>query len=207
MISARARENLRRASECMLLGVLWLAFSLPLVTSGAAWLAVARVCTAWSRDVEPPLLRTFFQTVRDRLPTGLALQAVAAGAAFLPYLELRIALAAEVPGARLEAALLAVLAAGALSVALLSVPAAAADGLTATAALRESLALVRRVPLAAVAALAALAAGSAVVYLLPVLALVMAGPVGFAVTAAWVWAGSRTGARVRSSRPGPGRAG
>jgi len=191
MISPRARESLRRASECMLLGVLWLVFSLPVVTSGAAWLAVARVCTAWTRDEEPPLLRTFLHTVRHRLLTGLALQAVAAGAAVLPYLELRIALAAQVPGARLEAALLGVLAAFALSVALLSVPAAAAHGLAAPAALGEALALVRRVPLAAAAALAAPATAAAVVYLMPVLAVVMAGPAGSAVCAVWAWAGSR----------------
>jgi hypothetical protein len=48
-----------------------------------------------------------------------------------------------------------------------------------------------QVPLAAAAALAALAAGAAVVYLLPVLLVVMAGPVGFAASAVWVWAESR----------------
>jgi hypothetical protein len=190
-LGERARESLRRASECALLGVLWLVFSLPVVTAGAAWLAVARVCTAWAHDVEPPLVRTFLWAIRHRLATGLALQAIAAAAAVLPYLELRVALAADIPGARLEAALLAALAAGALSVTLLSVPAAAAEGLTARAALAEALTLVRAAPWAAAAALAALAAGAAVVYLLPVLAVVMAGPVGFAVSAVWVRARSR----------------
>jgi Protein of unknown function, DUF624 len=187
----RARETVRRASECALLGAVWLLFSLPVVTSGAAWLAVARVCTAWAHDIEPPLLRTFASTVRHRFGTGLALQLLAAGIAVVPYLELRVALAARVPGAPLEAAALAVLAAVGLAVALLAVPGAAA-GLSAGAALRAAVPLLRRAPWAGVAAVGALAAGAAIVYLLPVLAVIMAGPVGFAISAVWIRAANPT---------------
>jgi hypothetical protein len=239
-----ARERMRRASECALLGVLWLVFSLPVVTSGAAWLAVARVCTAWADDVEPPLLRTFVDTIRRRWLTGLALQAVAIGVAAVPYLDLRFALAAHLPGARLEAAALAVLAVFGLGSALLAVPAAGAGAgpsstagagagpsstagagagpsgtagagagpsgtagagagpsgtagagagpggtageLGAVRALRAAVLATRAAPWAAPAAVGALAGGAAIVYLLPVLAVVMAGPVGFAVSAIWV---------------------
>ena len=181
----RARDTARRASECALLGAVWLLFSLPVVTSGAAWIAVARVCTAWARDVEPPLLRTFAATVRRRFGTGLVLQLLAVGVTAVPYLELRAALAARLPGAPLEAAALGVFAAGGLAVMLLAVP-AAATGLSAGAALRAALALLRRAPWAGVAAVGALVAGAAIVYLLPVLAVVMAGPVGLAITAVWV---------------------
>jgi uncharacterized membrane protein YesL len=190
-VDSPAREGLRRASECALLGVLWLAFSVPVITAGAAWLAVARVCTAWAGEVEPPLLRTFVETIRRRFLTGLALQAIAVGVAAVPYLEFRVTLAARLPGARLEAAALAVLAAVALGAVLLSVPAAAAGGLRALPALKAGVLVVRAAPWAAPAAVGALAAGAAIVYLLPVLAVVMAGPVGFAVSAIWVRAGGR----------------
>jgi hypothetical protein len=164
------------------------AFSLPVVTAGAAWLAVARVCTAWSREEEPPLLRTFASTVRHRFWSGLGLVSAAAAIAALPLLEGRIAIAADLPGARVEVVVLTILAVGGLGVVLLSVP-AAAGGLRAVAALRSAVLVVRRAPWAAPAAVAAVAAGALIVYLLPVLAVVMAGPVGFAITAVWVRAG------------------
>lgn len=189
----RFRETARLASECALLGVVWLLFSLPVVTSGAAWLGVARVATAWTEGVEPPLLRTFASTVRQRFGTGLVLQLLAIVVGFLPYLELRVVLAAGLPGARVEAAALAVLAAAGLAVILLAVPAAAL-GQPAGAALRRALALLRRAPWAGPAAVGALAAGAAILYLLPVLVVVMAGPVGFAVAAVWARAGGRRSA-------------
>lgn len=187
----RFRETARLASECALLGVVWLLFSLPLVTSGAAWLAVARVATAWTEGVEPPLLRTFASTVRHRFGAGLVLQLLAIGVGFLPYLELRVVLAAGLPGARVEAAALAVLAAAGLAVILLAVPAAAL-GQPAGAALRQAIALLRRAAWAGPAAVGALAAGAAILCLLPVLVIVMAGPVGFAIAAVWVRAGGRS---------------
>ena len=184
----RIRETARLASECALLGVVWLLFSLPVVTSGAAWLGVARVATAWTQGIEPPLLRTFASTLRHRFGAGLALQLLAIGIGAVPYLELRVVLAAGLPGARVEAVALAVLAAAGLAVVLLAAPAAAL-GQPATVALRHALALLRRAPWAGPLAVGALAAGGIILYLLPVLVVVMAGPVGFAIAAVWARAG------------------
>jgi Protein of unknown function, DUF624 len=178
-----ARETARRATECALLGVLWLLFSLPVVTAGAAWLAVCEICDGWSHDVEAPLLRTFVASIRHRLVPGLTFQLLASAAVLLPLLELRIALSANLPGARLEAALLGALAAGALVLVLLACCETATRGVRPRTALRDAAQLWRHARWAGVGVLAAVVAGLIMVWLMPVLGVLMAGPVGFAVTA------------------------
>jgi uncharacterized membrane protein YesL len=181
--AAAARASLRRAAECALLGIVWTGFSLPVVTAGGAWSAVAEVCAAWHRDEEPPLLATFAAVVRRDWAGGLALLAAAAGAGALPAIEIRVALAAGLPGARLEAVALAIVGAVAVSVLLLAFPERVATGARWLPALRGAVALATARPWAVAATAAGLAIAGFLVVVYPPLALLIAGPAGYAVSA------------------------
>src|SRR6266700_5755437 len=95
-------ESGRRAAECAAVGLLWTAFSIPVVTAGAAWIAAATIFDAWSRGEEPPLVSTFVTTLRTQMRAGLAAQLAFAAVAVAAYFDIRIAGAAHVPGARIE---------------------------------------------------------------------------------------------------------
>lgn len=187
-------DSLRRAAECALLGAVWFAFSLPLVTAGAAWSAVADVCAAWARGEEPSLLRTFAARVRRDLAGGLVLQLAAAALVVVPYLEIRIALAGHLPGARVESAALGLVGCWLLVVVLLAFP-ARATGLAWPAAVRDAARVVRTRPWVVPTAAAALMAAALLVYAVPPLAAVMAGPLGYALSATYL----RATAHSRSS--------
>lgn len=197
---AAMRESVRRAAECALLGVVWTVFSLPLVTAGAAWAAVAEVCACWHRAEEPPLVTTFAAVVRREFAAGTAMAIAGLAAAALPALELRVTLAARVPGARVEAAALAVVGGVALSLVLLTFPQRSATGEPWTRCVRTvvSLASARLwvVPLTAVAV--AVAGFLVVVY--PPLILMIAGPVGYAVSAVHARALAGTPGRLSPGR-------
>src|SRR5579875_766288 len=108
--TAARLESLRRAAECALLGVVWFACSLPVVTAGAAWAAVAEVCDAWLRGEEPPLVRSFARAVRRELAPGFALGLLAMLLVALPYLEVKVALAERLPGGSADSGALCLLA-------------------------------------------------------------------------------------------------
>jgi uncharacterized membrane protein YesL len=185
---AAARESVRRAAECALLGVVWTGFSLPVVTAGGAWAAVAEVCAAWHRGEEPPLLKTFAAVVRRDLVGGLAMLAAAVSAGALPAIEIRVALAAGLPGARLEAVALAGVGAVAVSVLLLAFPQRVATGASWLSALRGAMALVAARPWAIAATASGVAIAGFLVLIYPPFALLMAGPAGYAVSAVHTWA-------------------
>jgi len=192
------RETVRRAAECALLGVLWALCSLPLVTAGAAWSAVARICHAWNRGEEPPLVRTFVSVIRRDFGGGLGMTALGLLAA-APLLEARISLTARLPGARAEAVALGLVGVTALCVVALTFPRHAADpavtwrdSLRATAALAAARPWV--IPLTAVAL--GLPAFLVIVY--PALIVFIGGPAGYAVCAVY-------GRAVRARYRGKGR--
>lgn len=180
---AAARESLRRAAECALLGVVWTGFSLPVITAGGAWSAVAEVCAAWHRGEEPPLLKTFAVVVRRDLVGGLAMLAAAVGAGALPAVEIRVVLAARPPGAHLEAFALAGVGAVAVSVLLLAFPQRAATGASWSSALHGAAALAAARPWAIAATASGVAIAGFLVLVYPPFALLMAGPAGYAVSA------------------------
>src|SRR5262249_4328958 len=128
------RENTRLAADCAAVGLLVTAFSLPIVTAGAGWIAAERIFDAWTRDDEPPMVRTFTETVNKRWGIGLALQAIAAAIVAVGYFDIRFAWAAKVPGAHIEVVALAILCAGAAALLLLTVVrVASTDGSLASA--------------------------------------------------------------------------
>jgi uncharacterized membrane protein YesL len=177
------RESVRRAAECALLGIVWAVFSLPLVTAGAAWSAVAEVCDAWHRAEEPPLLRTFARVVRRDLFGGFAMALLAVAAAGVPLLETRVALAARLPGARLEGGALCVIGAVALTVVLLAFPQRAATAEPWRSALGSVARLCAARPWAVVVTAVALAVGAVIVIAYPPLIMLIGGPIGYAVSA------------------------
>lgn len=196
------RENLRRAAECALLGLLWTVCSLPLVTAGAAWSGVAEICRAWNRGEEPPLARTFATVLRRDFAGGLAMSVLGvAGAALL--LEARIALAARLPGAQVEAVALGLAGVAALCVVALAFSRHAA-GTDADAAARTTwresvrgaavLCVCRPwvIPVTAVA----LGIPALLVVVLPPVIVFIAGPAGYAVSAVH----DRAAARAAASR-------
>jgi uncharacterized membrane protein YesL len=178
------RENIRRAAECALLGVIWLVCSVPVVTAGAAWSAVAETCDAWSRGEEPPLLRTFASVIRRDFLGGLGMTVLGL-AATAPLLEARISLAARLPGARAEAVALGLLGAAAVCVVALAFPARAASAARAgwRASLRAATALSVARPWVLPLTALALAIPAFLVVVYPALIVFVAGPAGYAVSA------------------------
>lgn len=194
------RESVRRASECALLGVLCFVCSIPLVTVGAAWAAVADICHSWSRDEEPPLVPTFLRAVRREFVPGLALSALLLVVVALPYLEIRIVAAAHLPGAWVESIGLGVVAAGCLGVLLLAFPTHAEERSSWAAAVRTAAQLAVRGPWVALVALTAVGVGAVLVDVFPPLVVLIGGPIGYAVSAVHAW--GRAVIARRSVAPG-----
>jgi uncharacterized membrane protein YesL len=176
------RENVRRAAECALLGVIWMACSLPLVTAGAAWSAVAEICHAWNRGAEPPVVRTFLSVIRRDFRGGLGMTALGLAAACL-LLEARISLAARLPGARAEAGALGLVGALALCVVALAFPQRAATRAPWRESLRAVAALTTRRPWVVPLTAVALGLPAFLVIVYPPLAVFIGGLAGYAVSA------------------------
>jgi hypothetical protein len=194
-------ESVRRASECALLGIAWFVCSLPVVTAGAAWAAVAHVCHAWSAGEEPPLARTFCRAVRRELAPGVVLGLLGCASVALPYLEARTALAARLPGALPESVALGLLGAAWLAVLLLAFGERASAGTGWRESLRRSARLCRERPLAPAGSVIALAIGIVLVLVFPPLIVLIAGPVGYAVSAIH----ARASAPASRQQSSPGR--
>ncbi|HEX6527112.1 MAG TPA: DUF624 domain-containing protein [Streptosporangiaceae bacterium] len=176
------RENLRRAAECALLGVIWTVCSLPVVTAGAAWSAVAEICHAWNSGEEPPLVRTFASVIRRDFLGGLGMTVLGIAAA-APLLEARVSLTARLPAARAEAGALVLVGAAAISVVALAFPYRAAAGAGWRDSLRAAFALAAARPW--VVPLVAVALGLPVflVIIYPAFVVFIGGPAGYAVSA------------------------
>lgn len=186
-------ESGRRAAECAAAGLLWTAFSIPIFTAGAAWIAAATIFDAWSRDEEPPLVSTFVTALRTQLRAGLAAQAAVAAVAAVAYFDVRIAGAAHVPGARIETIAVGMIAAGVIGIIQLAAAQRAHAGTGVLASGRAALAIAGAAPWALPLLTVATAVCAAVVALIPALMLVMAGPLAYAVSAVY----SRAAGRVR----------
>jgi hypothetical protein len=183
VLGAERAEQVRTAAETMAVGVLFLVFSLPVVTAGAAWCAAAEVVAGWHRDREAPLLRTFATVVRRDLRAGLALQGSVLAVAAATWLEVHAVLGSRMPGRPVEAAALVLVGAAGVAFALLTAGCRAADGTSWREALgsaaRRSAAAPATVPLA----VSALACVAALVAVIPAFAGFMAGPLAYAVSA------------------------
>jgi uncharacterized membrane protein YesL len=179
---ARQLENGRRAAECAAVGLLWIAFSLPVVTAGAAWLAAATVFDAWTRDEEPRLLATFVTALRVHLRTGLLAQAALAAIAAVGYFDIRVARAAHVFGAWLEMSAVALLAAAAVGLILIALAEVAHTGGAVRDGLRGALALAGTAPWAVPLVVFAAAVCVTLVAIIPALVLIVAGPLAYAVS-------------------------
>ncbi|GAA5190716.1 hypothetical protein GCM10023322_46530 [Rugosimonospora acidiphila] len=191
----RQLENGRRAAECAAVGLLWTAFSLPVFTAGAAWLAAATVFDRWADDEEPPLVATFVAALRTQLRAGLGAQCAVGLIAAIGYFDVRVAGAAHVFGARLEMFAVALLAAFAIGLVLLASAQRAHAGGTVGDSLRGAVALVGAAPWAVPLVVLAAAVCVILVAIVPALALVLAGPLAYAVSAVHV--------RARSGLPLP----
>jgi uncharacterized membrane protein YesL len=172
------------AAETMAIGLLWLVFSLPLVTAGGAWCAAAEVTAAWQRGEEPPLVRTFVQVTRRDLRAGLGLIGIAVGVFLTIGLDAWIAAGMRLPGYLIEVAALGVVGAGFLAATALTVALRAATGCdwrTAIATIRAPAVLGWRAPALVVVAMGLAAA---LVLIVPAFAGFIAGPIAFAASVA-----------------------
>jgi uncharacterized membrane protein YesL len=179
---ARQLENGRRAAECAAVGLLWTAFSLPVVTAGAAWLAAATVFDGWTRDEEPRLVATFVAALRTQLRTGLLAQVALAVTGTVGYFDIRFAGAARVPGAWLEMLAVGLLAAVAAGLILLALADRAHTGGGVAGSLRGALALAGAAPWALPVVVLAAAVCATLVAIIPALVLIVAGPLAYAVS-------------------------
>jgi uncharacterized membrane protein YesL len=176
------RETGRRAAECALLGVIWTVCSLPVVTAGAAWSAVAEICHAWNRGEEPPLVRTFASVIRRDFLGGLGMTVLGLASA-APLLEARVSLAAGFPVARAEAGALVLVGAAAISVVALAFPHRAAVRSRWRESLRAAVALAAARPWVVPLVAVALGLPAFLVIACPALIVFIGGPAGYAVSA------------------------
>ncbi|GIH18796.1 DUF624 domain-containing protein [Rugosimonospora africana] len=197
----RALENGRLAAECAAVGLLWAAFSLPVVTAGAAWLAAATVFDAWTRDEEPKLLPTFVAALRTQLRTGLIAEVALAVIGAAGYFDIRFAGAAHVPGAWLERLALALIAAGAAGLVLLVLADRAHTGGGVRDSLRGALALAGAAPWAVPLVVFAAAVCATLVAIIPALLLIVAGPLAYAVSVVHARARLRSESAPASAEP------
>ena len=176
------RETGRRAAECALLGVIWTVCSLPVITAGAAWSAMAEICHAWHRGEEPPLVRTFASVIRRDFLGGLRMTVLGL-AAVAPLLEARVSLAARLPAARAEAGALALVGVVAISVVALAFPQRAAVHTGWAQSLRGAAALAAARPWVVPLVAVALGLPAFLVIVYPAVIVFIGGPAGYAVSA------------------------
>jgi len=182
-LSPEKEEQIRTAAETMAVGALFLLFSLPVVTVGAAWCAAADVVAGWHRKRELPLLRTFATVVRRDLVAGLVVEGTLLAVAVLTWFEVRVVLDARMPGYALEAAALALLGGLVAGFVLLTVACRAGAVETWPAAVRGAADQARATPSTLPLVVTAMAFAAVLVAIVPAFAGFMAGPLAFAVSA------------------------
>lgn len=177
----RWRTGLGDFSDCLLAGLLVALASVPVVTAGPAFVAGCRVVDRTRHDVGGPLWTTFWADFRSAARGGVLFGLGCLGAVAVFAVDL--AVMASMPGAGVLRPALWVLAVAGVVVAVRTCEVVATGGSAwrpafVTAA-RETAADPRNaVLLAAAAGLAGL-----LVWMLPILALVVAGPVALAAVA------------------------
>lgn len=88
---------MERLADVFLLNMLWLAFSLPLVTVGASTLAAFRVALKMAAEEDPPVARTFLAAFKEDFLQGTALWALNAAVLYGLYIEWQFALKSPDP--------------------------------------------------------------------------------------------------------------
>lgn len=192
VLGAERGEQVRTAAETMAVGALFLVFSLPLVTAGAAWCAAAEVVAGWHRGREAPLLRTFARVVRRDLWPGLALQGAVLAVLAVTWFEVHAVLGSRIPGRPVEAAALVVAGAAAVAFALVAAGCRAAGRTSWRDGLRTAARLSAAAPATVPLAVTALACVAALVAVIPAFAGFMAGPLAYAVSVTVARAAGRT---------------
>lgn len=166
----------------MAVGVLFLLFSLPVVTAGAAWCAAAEVTAGWHQKREPALVRTFARVVRRDLRAGFVAQCAVVAVVAATWFEVRVVLASRLPGYPVEAAALALLGAGAVAFVLLTVACRAAEPTPWATAVRTAAAHARLMPTTLLLVVTGCVFVAALVAVIPAFAAFMAGPLAYAVS-------------------------
>jgi len=86
-----------RLADVFFLNLLWLAFSLPLVTIGASTVAAFGVCLKLAEGEDPPLARSFLKAFRESLGQGSLLWLLSAAAIYALYIDWQLALGPDDP--------------------------------------------------------------------------------------------------------------
>ncbi|MFG1811872.1 DUF624 domain-containing protein [Streptomyces sp. NPDC049040] len=182
-LSPERGEQVRTAAETMAVGALFLLFSLPVVTAGAAWCAAAEVVAGWHRKRELPLLRTFAAVVRRDLAAGLVVEGALLAVGALTWFEVHVVLGARMPGYPVEAAALALLGGLAGGSVLLVVACRAGAERSWRDAVRDAAGHARSMPSTLPLVVTAMAFTAVLIAIVPAFAGFMAGPLAFAVSA------------------------
>jgi hypothetical protein len=181
-LSPERGEQVRTAAETMAVGALFLLFSLPVVTAGAAWCAAAEVVAGWHRKRELPLLRTFAAVVRRDLAAGLVVEGALLAVAALTWFEVHVVLGARMPGYPLEAAALALLGGLLAGFVLLTVACRAGAVEPWRDAMRTAAEQARALPSTLPLVVTAMGFTAVLIAIVPAFAGFMAGPLAFAVS-------------------------
>jgi len=185
MRSATARTNWRAGlgdfSDCLLTGLLVALASVPVVTAAPAFAAGCRALDRARHGIGRPLWTTFWADFRQTGRGGVAFGLLGLLAAVFLAVDLEVA--REMPGAGVLRPALWLLAAAALVVAVRTCEVVATGEPSwrraVVTAVRETVAA----PGNALLTATALAASAVLVWMLPILALVVAGPLALAVVA------------------------
>ena len=176
-------EQVRTAAETMAVGALFLLFSLPVVTAGAAWCAAAEVVAGWHRGRELPLLRTFTTVVRRDLAAGIALEGAVLAVLAATWFEVHVVLDSRLPGYPVEAGALALLGSAVAAFALVTVACRAAAGSTWAQGVRGAADQAKAAPSTLPLVVTGIACVAVLVAVIPAFAGFMAGPLAYAVSA------------------------
>ncbi|MEQ0560137.1 hypothetical protein ABJI51_13700 [Amycolatopsis sp. NEAU-NG30] len=176
-----ATVRLGEFSDCLLAGLLVALASVPLVTAAPAFVAGCRVLDRARRDIGGPLWTTYWADFRRAARGGIPFTVACGVAVVLFAVDLEVV--AAMPGAGVLRVALGVLAVAGAVVAVRTCEVVATDAApwrqAVLTAARETAASPRNALLTATA----LGVSAVLVWMLPILALIMAGPLALAAVA------------------------
>ena len=88
---AKIVDGLRFLGDLLAVNLLWLFTSLPIVTVGAASSAAYAVLLRYVREGDVPILKTYFQSLRENFLQATALWLISIAMAFVVYVDWRFA--------------------------------------------------------------------------------------------------------------------
>ncbi len=94
---SRLAAFMGRLADVFLLNLLWLAFSLPLLTIGASTVAAFSVCLKLADGQDAPVARSFLAAFKENLAQGSLLWLVSAAAIYALYIDWQLVLGPEDP--------------------------------------------------------------------------------------------------------------